>query len=55
MTGVRRAMMDYSGYCKFCDKKIRCDNGGKVQILQHVEIESIRKEQNSVMIEHELS
>ena len=25
----------YSGYCKFCDSEIRCDNSGKAQLLQH--------------------
>ena len=26
---------DYYGYCNFCAIDIKCDNSGKVQLLQH--------------------
>ena len=31
----RKGDDDYSGYCIFCDVKIKCDNAGKSQLVQH--------------------
>ena len=31
----RKRKDEYHGYCFFCNADIKCDNGGKVQLLKH--------------------
>ena len=31
----RKGKDEYNGYCFLCNVEIRCDNGGKAQLLKH--------------------
>ena len=35
VNGTEKERMSTHGYCFFCNADIKCDNGGKVQLLKH--------------------